>query len=71
MQPKIFSGVVVYSNTLGIQHKLTFLFWMVHAGGLTTSHTRNSDFDPWLFTLTHYGLVTSYGDMDVGKHWLR
>ena len=42
---------------------------MVHACGLTTSHTHNPD--PWLFTLTHYGLVTSYGDMDVGKHLLR
>ena len=21
--------------------------------------------------LTHCGLVTSYGDMDLGEHWLR
>ena len=25
----------------------------------------------WGETLTHWGLVTSFGDIDLGQHWLR
>ena len=25
----------------------------------------------WFFTLTHWGLVTPFGDIDPGQHWLR
>ena len=46
-------------NNIKITFSLKKMFWSchMHIGSLNV--------------LTHWGLVTPYGDMDLGQHWLK
>ena len=49
-----------------------FAYGEINERSFSNPHTCTSMYDmPLYMLLTHWGLVTSYGDIDLGQHWLR